>query len=207
MISWLFWEQQQHLVSWSQNNSTSFIMYVKNVTASDNHKIGTSRISYQNMLCLDKFCRTVGPGNKVDIHTKSAGPPHISNDSTPANRVPVLETIRNHHLRFCYQCVCIALFQFFWIWTNRIKTHPRPKTKSNVLPSDLLFSSTASSESSGSSALTKPEVITMRPLACSWLSAIIVPSEKYLVSLFIMSWVCKFAVSALLKSAQTGKDL
>jgi hypothetical protein len=68
--------------------------------------------------------------------------------------------------------------------------HPRSKTYSRVLPCGLLFSSSASSESIGSSSPTWPDVITMSALAGSLLSATMLPAAKYFVELLRISWWC-----------------
>jgi hypothetical protein len=80
------------------------------------------------------------------------------------------------------------------------RSHPRSKTYSSVFPFGLLFSSSASSESIGSSSPTWPEVITMSALAGSLLSAMMLPAAKYLVVLLRMSW----RVFAYKNSYQTG---
>ena len=56
-------------------------------------------------------------------------------------------------------------------------SHPRSKTYNSVFPCGLLFSSSASSESIGSSSPTWPEVITMSARASSPLSAMMLPLE------------------------------
>ena len=114
--------------------------------------------------------------NEVNIYTKCASPPFVSNYCAASNRVAAKKVK-------CEKVAKVASAT----WRMQHKDYPRPKTKSSVLPSGFLFSSTASGESIGSSALTRPEVITMRPFASSWLSAMIVPSEKYFVSLFMIS--------------------
>ncbi len=85
-------------------------------------------------------------------------------------------------------------------------THPRLKTKRRVLPFWSLFSSSASSESIGNSALTRPEVITMSPFACSLLSPTILPLEKYLVVLLKTSLQHKSPRSAHLLFSELKKE-
>ena len=130
------------------------------------------QLLHHNFLSLDKFHRTVCPGDEVNIHPKSTGPSDISYHCTPAHRVSAKQSIRSPAFWFAWYMASVS--------RGLQKTHPRPKTKSNVLPppSRLLFSSAASAESIGSSTSTCPDVMTMSPFACSWLSAIIVPLAK-----------------------------
>ena len=72
-------------------------------------------------------------------------------------------------------------------WSRR--AYPRSSTQRSVLP----CSASASAESRGSSTPTEPEVMTMSPVACSWLSAIMLPAEKYFVVDRRMSWLLRNA--------------
>ena len=116
-------------------------------------------------------------GNKVNINTKCTSPPFVSNNCAASDRVPA-KIVGGKMWKGCQSSICHL---------KTTRAHAGSLPDGSVLPSGLLFSSTASFESIGSSALTRPEVITMRPFASSWLSAMIVPSEKYFVSLFMIS--------------------